>query len=64
LSAAASACRARLAQGWSLRQSRRISNQGYRQYTEQKALMIKLGYKLMAEEHDPNALVRNGRRAE
>jgi G6PDH family F420-dependent oxidoreductase len=26
--------------------------------------MIKLGYKLMAEEHGPNALVRNGRRAE
>jgi G6PDH family F420-dependent oxidoreductase len=26
--------------------------------------MIKLGYKLMAEEHGPTALVRNGRRAE
>jgi hypothetical protein len=28
------------------------------------AAMIKLGYKLMADEHGPTALIRNGKRAE
>src|SRR5437588_1864848 len=37
---------------------------GVRRRTEGKTIMIKLGYKLMSEEHGPLALVRNAKRAE
>jgi G6PDH family F420-dependent oxidoreductase len=35
-----------------------------RRRTEGKTIMVKLGYKLMSEEHGPLALVRNAKRAE
>src|SRR5947209_6907766 len=37
---------------------------GVRRRTEGKTIMVKLGYKLMSEEHGPVALVQNARRAE
>src|SRR5947209_1056197 len=37
---------------------------GVRRRTEGKTIMVKLGYKLMSEEHGPTELVRNAKRAE